>query len=116
MESNPGQTVEGDELEKTRLHMETLQKNTRQLQLSQIVLYIVLGSICGICGLTGLNGFLFYIASSFIITIATALTMSFDTKRYVNETFFQMFMSATQGQIMSFVTFWTLAYSLVYVY
>ncbi len=96
--------------------METLQKNTREIQLTQIVLYIALGVMCGICGLTGLKGFIVYIAFSVIIAVALSMKMSFNSKNYVNQTFFQLFMDGMTGQIMSFVTFWTLAYSLVYVY
>jgi hypothetical protein len=98
------------------MNMEQMQKNMRQIELVRIVLYMVLGAICGICGLTGLNGFLFYTAASGVITVAMAAQMKFQSKMYMNETMGQLLLSCMTGQFMSFVTFWTLSYSLVYVY
>ena len=112
---NPSDGADGREAS-SMLHMETLQKNLRQVELVRIVLFIALGAICGICGFTGIDGFLLYTAMSVIITIAIATPMSFNTKAYMNETIFQLLISNMSGQFMSFVTFWALSYSLVYVY
>jgi len=98
------------------LNMEVFQKNMRQIELVRIVLYIVLGAICGICGFTGLEGFLFYTGASAVITMAMTAHMKFAPKMYMNESPGQLLLSCMTGQFMSFVTFWTLSYSLVYVY
>ena len=114
-QSTQGQSVD-DALEKQKINLDAMRKNYRQVDLARIVLYIAVGMICGICGFTGLHGFLFYIASSAVITLALAMCMSFKPHAYVNETIPQLFMSSISGQIMSFIMFWTLSYSLVYVY
>jgi len=98
------------------LNVEVFQKNTRQIELVRIVLYIVLGAICGICGFTGLDGFLFYTGASAVIALSMAAHMQFAPMKYINETTVQLLLSCMTGQFMSFVTFWTLSYSLVYVY
>jgi ER membrane protein complex subunit 6 len=110
-----GDTVE-TALEAQKLLPDVMRKNMRQLDLARIVLYIAVGCICGVCGFTGLQGFLFYTGSSAVITIILAATMGFQPKKYTNESIVQMFMSNMSGQVMSFIMFWTLAYSLVYVY
>jgi|TARA_B110000090_G_C13021080_1_gene308048 hypothetical protein len=99
-----------------RINVEILQKNSRQIDLSRIVLFMAAGTICGVLGFTGLNGFLFFLGSSCVIAVATAVLMSFDTKRYTNESLFSMILTGLTSQIMSFIMFWTLAYSLVRIY
>lgn len=118
---NPGQnpnqhgTVE-EQLQAQKLLPDVMRKNVRQIDLMRIVLYIAVGCIAGICGLTGLKGFMFYVASTAVVTIILAASMGFDSKTYTNESIIQIFFGNLSGQIMSFIMFWTLAYSLVYVY
>jgi ER membrane protein complex subunit 6 len=105
-----------EQLEAQKLVPDALRKNIRQMDLARIVLYIAVGVICGVCGFTGLQGFLFYVLSSAVITLALTAAMGFSPRTYVNETVPQLFVSNMSGQVMSFIMFWTLAYSLVYVY
>lgn len=113
--ANPGASVD-DAIEAQRLNVDTMKRNIRQVDLARIVLYMAVGTICGVCGFTSMKGFLFYIIASLAITCALAATMGFNTKAYINETFFELFISSMSGQIMSFIMFWTLFYSLVFVY
>jgi len=116
MNPQQNQALQEQQNEGKRINVELLQKNSRQIELARIVLYMAAGLICGVLGLTGLNGFLFYLGSSCVIAGSIAVLMSFDTKRYTNESMFSLILSGLTSQIMSFIMFWTLSYSLTHIY
>jgi len=113
MEQQPGAPqAEGGE----RIIMEAFQKNMTQIELLRTVMSLATGALCGILGLTGSLGLAFYLLTSVIIGVAIAGWMSFDTKSFANTTLIGLILQGLQGQALSFIMTWTLAYSLVYIY
>lgn len=101
---------------KSILDMEAMRKNMRQIDLVRIVMFMVAGSTCGVLGFTDWYGFAFYIASSVIISLALTMRMGFDVKSYINSSILQLTIVTFNSQLTSFIMFWTLTYSLVYIY
>ena len=99
-----------------RIILENFQKNMTQIELLRTVLSLATGALCGILGLTGSLGLAFYLLTSVIIGVALAGWMSFDTKSFANTSIFGLILQGLQGQALSFIMTWTLAYSLVYIY
>jgi hypothetical protein len=84
-----------------------------QIDLVRTVLALVTGAFCGILGLTSLWGLGFYIAATVVIGLSIAARMAFNTKMYTNTSLLSFVFQGMQGQAMTFVMSWTLAYSLV---
>ena len=96
-----------------RIYMESFTKNMTAIELLRTVLALVTGALCGILGLTSLWGLLFYVVSSAIVGFAIAVPMGLDTMAYTNVSLPSLVLQGLQGQAMTFIMAWTLAYALV---
>lgn len=89
----------------------------REIDLVRIVMFMVGGALCGILGLTGIEGFLFYFGVSLMVGLGITARMGFRVRDYTHDgSIVTLIMGGLTSQIMSFIMFWTLAYSLAYVY
>ena len=116
--TNPALGGVKDEMVVVKMNMEAMQKNMRQIDLVRIVMYMVAGGMCGWMGLTGMEGFIFYFVVSIVIGVGIGARMGFDVKKYThpNASLLTLVLGGLGSQIMSFIMFWTLTYSLVFVY
>ena len=101
-----------------KINMEAMQRNMREIDLVRIVMYMVAGGIAGMLGLTGMEGFLFYLVASVMIGVGIAARMGFQVKKFLNPNanILTLVLGGVSSQIMSFIMFWTLTYSLAFVY
>ncbi|TKA56900.1 hypothetical protein B0A53_01301 [Rhodotorula sp. CCFEE 5036] len=76
----------------------------------------VAGALAGLLGLTNLNGFALYFAVSFGIgALYTLVNCKANPSRYFLKPS-EPILSGTVGNCFPFILFWTLFYSLVYIY
>ena len=96
-----------------RVFTQAWHQNMSQIDLVRTVLALATGAFCGILGLTSLWGLLFYIAATVVIGLSIAARMAFNTKMYTNTSLLSLVFQGMQGQAMTFVMSWTLAYSII---
>ena len=77
---------------------------------------IVGGVIAGILGLTGLAGFLMYFLLHLLTCFLIITRMNMNTQDYIRKTAVNFILSDAFSNIMSYVLFWTLSFSLIHVY
>lgn len=112
-----GQGEPGAEEMQGLIDGESLRKNMREIDLVRIVMFMVGGALCGILGLTGMEGFLFYFGVAVTVGLGITARMGFRVRDYTNDgSILTLIIGGLTSQIMSFIMFWTLAYSLAYVY
>ncbi|KND02308.1 uncharacterized protein SPPG_02783 [Spizellomyces punctatus DAOM BR117] len=93
-----------------------LRNNAGVLQYARSSLAFISGAAAGILGLEGwLHGFLFYVASSLVLSLILWLKTGFNPKRYF-PTPDMLWVHEVAGNAFSYLLFWTLAYGLVHVY
>eukprot|EP01039_Chlorochromonas_danica_P006187 gene6187-6822_t len=91
--------------------------NMKQMELFQIVLYMAAGSIAGILGLTGKWGLVLLLVNAVISTLALWIfRMKLSMKKYSNQSFLSLAMLGLQNQALTFIFFWTFAYTMVHIY
>ena len=96
--------------------MEALSSNMSQIEFARSFLSVVGGCVAGILNATNLRGLFMFISIYMTIVIGIAIRLGFDFKLYANNTFFGFMMSDLSKHGLSFVLFWTLTYTLVYIY
>ena len=71
-----------------------------------------------VLGLTGVEGFLFYMVVSVLIGVGMSARMGFQASKFLHPhtNTLTLVLGGVSSQIMSFIMFWTLAYSLMFVY
>lgn len=96
---------------------DAVRRNVREVDLVRIVMFMVSGALCGTLGLTGMEGFVFYMTVSMLVGFGIAARMGFQVKEYTgNGSILTLIVGGALSQIMGFIMFWTLFYSLKYVY
>ena len=96
---------------------DAMRKNTREVDLVRIMMFLVSGALCGILGLTGMERFVFYMVVSVLVGLGIAASMGFRVKEYIsNSSMSSLIIGGATSQIMGFIMFWTLFYSLKFVY
>ena len=107
-----------DEGMSMKMNVEAMQRNMRQIDLVRIVMYMVSGGVAGVLGLTGMEGFLFYVVVSVVIGVGMSARMGFQASKFLHPhtNTLTLVLGGVSSQIMSFIMFWTLAYSLMFVY
>ena len=81
------------------------------------LLTIVAGIAAGVLGLTSLLGFAFFLQVHVVTSLALLAKMKFDVAECLpGQTNAWLLVDGLGGQLMSFLLFWTVAYSVVNVY
>ena len=101
----------------TNLDMDAMRRNMRQIDLIRIVMFMVGGLLCGVLGFTGVEGLICYMVVSLLVGAGIAARMGFQVKKYTADgSPLTLVMGGATSQVMSFIMFWTLTYSLAYIY
>ncbi len=98
------------------ISQENMIKNLQQIDTLRSIIMIVSGISCGIMKTIGILGFLYFLLVYIIITIVIGIKIKYNFTTYLNMSFFDFLMNDMMKHIMSFILFWTLSYTLVYIY
>jgi hypothetical protein len=90
--------------------------NMKQLELFHIVMYMAGGTIAGILGVTGKWGIVIILLTALLSTIGLLIRMKFNIHKYSNFTFFTLATTGITSQSLTFIFFWTFAYTMVHIY
>mmetsp|Transcript_17009 Transcript_17009/g.28373 ORF Transcript_17009/g.28373 Transcript_17009/m.28373 type:complete len:110 (+) Transcript_17009:144-473(+) len=105
-----------NEEESSRISMDALQNNMKQIDVTRSFLCIVGGVITGILGCTGFNGFLCFVLLYLSLALSIGLKINFDYMSYMHCTLTSFLLTDLQKNGLSFILFWTLTYALIYIY
>lgn len=100
----------------TKISMENLAGNGKQVDFVIAIMFIVAGVVAGILGLQGLQGFILFLLAGAVVMIGLLTKCQFDIPRFITATTTSLLIKALSGQALSFVLFWTLVYALVHIY
>lgn len=90
--------------------------NMKQLELLNIVVYMVAGTIAGILGLTGKWGLVALFGAAIVSSLGLLVRMKFDVRRYTNYSLPGLAWLGLSSQALPFIFFWTFAYTMVHIY
>lgn len=93
-----------------------LQNNMRVLMFLRSLVFIVGGLGTGVLGVTGAVGFLVFVAVHLAIAGAVAVRTGFRVEDYFPQTLREFALSGLTDQLLPFIVYWALAYTLVHVY
>ncbi|GMI08534.1 hypothetical protein TrLO_g15977 [Triparma laevis f. longispina] len=92
-------------------------KNIMALSDARTYMGILSGCVAGVVGLTNGQGFLFFLVAHFVVGVALMVKMEFDVKSYSSfNTPMNFLLADIQKCGMGYLLFWTLFYSLCYLF
>jgi hypothetical protein len=105
-----------DHLDKL-LAPDVLMANTLAINNVRNLMTIVSGTGAGVLGLTNLSGFAFFLLVHVITSLALLVKMKFQISEcQPGSTVPTFIIDGLSGQVMSFMLFWTVAFSMINVY
>lgn len=91
--------------------------NMKQIEKFHIIVYIMAGIIAGILGVTGFAGLLLLLILTIISSIALVIRLGGNITKYtILPSFLNLAWNGVSSQALTFVLFWTFAYTLVHIY
>ena len=96
-----------------RINHEQLQKNVHKASYLRMAFTIFVGCAAGILGFTGLAGVLVYGLAQLSVSGTVLLLCRSDTLSYFGQKPFVFVASSLGSELLSYILFWTLLYTLV---
>jgi len=93
-----------------------LQHNARLLLLVKAIITIAGAVVVGILGVTGWLGFAIYAALQALSVIVVSSKAGGKLKEFVPSTALSLWSSSLLDQLVTYIMFWALAFSLVHIY
>lgn len=107
-----------ENLEGKLVHPEMLQANALGINQVRSLMAIVAGITAGIVGLTGSKGFLLFVCSYLVTSVALLAKMKFNIEEFLTPTSsaYWFVVDGMSSQILSFIMFWTLSFAMVHIF